>query len=398
MEKRELVIVGAGPAGLTAAIYGKRAGLDVLLLENATPGGQINNTNEIENWPGEKHSGGLELGTKIKEHAEHLKAEIRDDKVVRVEVRNGTKVVVTEKDEIEADAVILATGSSFRKLGCKGEAEKTGAGVSYCAVCDGAFFQDETIAVVGGGNVAVEEALYLTRFAKKVYIIHRREEFRADKMAVDRALSNPKIEPIWNSVVESIEGDGLVDKILVKNVKSGEISNIEVAGVFVFVGTVPNVDCLGVNSSILNQTEDGWITTNEKMESSTEGLFAAGDVREKTLRQVITAASDGAIAAMSAHSYITEQLHLENILFEPEHVFALISSSIDQRQVELQLETENYSKASGNKISFIDGYKNKRIVEKLKISALPSLVELKKGKLIRSIEPKEIAAVKFFIE
>ena len=398
MEKRELVIIGAGPAGLTAAIYGKRAGLDVLVLEKATPGGQINNTNEIENWPGTIHAGGMELAKKFREHAEHFKAEIRESIVEKIEIRNGTKIVVTDKNEVEADAIILSSGASFRKLGCKGEAEKIGAGVSFCAVCDGAFFQDEVIAVVGGGNVAVEEANYLTRFAKKVYIIHRRDEFRADKLAVEQALSNPKIQPIWNTVVESIDGDTFVEKITVRNVKNDNLQELAVAGVFIFVGTEPNVSYLGAKNSIVNQAENGWIITNEKMETSTEGIFAAGDMLDKSLRQVVTAAGDGATSAMSAHSYITEQLHIESLLFKPAHVYALITSSIDKAQVSLQVETEKYSRESGKKVSFIDGYKNKRILEKLGIKSLPALLEIKDGKLIRNIEPREIAAVKFFME
>ena len=214
MEKRELVIIGAGPAGLSSAIYGRRAGLDVLLLENGTPGGQINVTNEIENWPGVIHSSGLELGKNFRSHAEHFKPEFRDCTVKKIEIKNGSKIVITDKGEVEAEAIILATGASFRKLGCPGEAEKTGAGVSYCAVCDGAFFPDETSAVIGGGNVAVEEAGYLTRFATKVYVIHRRDEFRADKLATDQAVAKPNIQPRWNSVVQSIEGDGFVEKLV----------------------------------------------------------------------------------------------------------------------------------------------------------------------------------------
>lgn len=398
MEKRELVIIGAGPAGLSSAIYGRRAGLDVLLLENGTPGGQINVTNEIENWPGVIHSSGLELGKNFRSHAEHFKPEFRDCTVKKIEIKNGSKIVITDKGEVEAEAIILATGASFRKLGCPGEAEKTGAGVSYCAVCDGAFFQDETIAVIGGGNVAVEEAGYLTRFATKVYVIHRRDEFRADKLAIDQAMANPKIQPVWNSVVQSIEGDGFVEKLVLKNVRTEEIIDLPVAGVFVFVGTEPNISYLGENSSLIKQTRDGWIITNDKMETSVEGIFAAGDIRDKFLRQVVTATGDGAIASVAAYSYITEQLHLNSVLIDPEHVFALITSSIDQNQVKLQVDTEKYAKDSGVKISFVDGYRNKRIVEKLGLKSLPALVELRKGELIRNIEPKEVAAVKFFVE
>ena len=398
MEKRELVIIGAGPAGLTSAIYGRRAGLDVLLLEKGIPGGQINITDEIENWPGVIHSSGSELGVSFRKHAEHFKTEFRDCTVSGIEIRNGTKIVVTDKGEVEAEAIILATGASFRKLGCKGEAEFTGGGVSYCAVCDAAFFEDETIAVVGGGNVAVEEAGYLTRFASKVYIIHRRDEFRADRLAIEQALSNPKIEPIWNSVVESIEGEGLVEKLVLKNVKTGEVSDLPVAGVFIFVGTEPNVSYLGEPGSVVNQTRGGWIDTNDKMETSVEGIFAAGDIREKYLRQVVTAAGDGAVASMAAYSYITEQLHLRSVLIDPEHVYALLTSSIDQDQIDLQVEAEKYTKESGVKIALIDGYRNARIVEKLGIKELPALLELKKGEIVRSSKPENMEAVKEFVK
>ena len=398
MEKRELVIIGAGPAGLTSAIYGRRAGLDVLLLEKGIPGGQINITDEIENWPGVIHSSGSELGVSFRKHAEHFKTEFRDCTVSGIEIRNGSKIVITDKGEVEAEAIILTTGASFRKLGCKGEAEFTGGGVSYCAVCDAAFFEDETIAVVGGGNVAVEEAGYLTRFASKVYIIHRRDEFRADRLAIEQALSNPKIEPIWNSVVESIEGEGLVEKLVLKNVKTGEVSDLPVAGVFIFVGTEPNVSYLGEPGSVVNQTRGGWIDTNDKMETSVEGIFAAGDIREKYLRQVVTAAGDGAVASMAAYSYITEQLHLRSVLIDPEHVYALLTSSIDQDQIDLQVEAEKYTKESGVKIALIDGYRNARIVEKLGIKELPALLELKKGEIVRSSKPDNMEAVKEFVK
>ncbi|NLD05404.1 MAG: thioredoxin-disulfide reductase [Synergistaceae bacterium] len=398
MEKRELVIIGAGPAGLTSAMYGRRAGLDVLLLEKGIPGGQINITDEIENWPGVIHSSGSDLGLSFRKHAEHFKTEFRDCTVSGIEIRNGSKIVLTDKGEVEAEAIILATGASFRKLGCKGEAEFTGGGVSYCAVCDAAFFEDETIAVIGGGNVAVEEAGYLTRFASKVYIIHRRDEFRADRLAIEQAFSNPKIEPIWNSVVESIEGEGLVEKLVLKNVKTGEVTDLPVAGVFIFVGTEPNISYLGEQGSLVNQTRGGWIDTNDKMETSVEGIFAAGDIREKYLRQVVTAAGDGAVASMAAYSYITEQLHLRSVLIDPEHVFALLTSSIDQDQINLQVATEKYAKESGVKIALIDGYRNAKMVEKLEIKELPALIELKKGEIVRTVKPLDLETVKEFIK
>ena len=305
MEKHELVIIGAGPAGLSAAIYGKRAGLDILVLERAATGGQINNTDEIENYPGIAHATGSEIGEMLKNHALKFNVEIRMIDTSKVELHGDKKIVITKKskeiNEIEAEAIIVATGAHFKHLGCEGEAEHIGQGVSFCAVCDGAFFEDLEIAVVGGGNTAVEEAVYLTKFASKVYIIHRRDEFRADRAAAAKALANPKIQPVYSTVVEKIEGNGMVENIVLKNVKTGEISNLPVAGVFMFVGQEPNSECV---SELVKTEAGGWITTNERMETSVPGIFAAGDVRSKYLRQVITAASDGAVAAMAASSYI----------------------------------------------------------------------------------------------
>jgi thioredoxin reductase (NADPH) len=360
---------------MTAAIYGRRAGIDVLLLEKGATGGQINMTEEIENWPGVQHTTGLELGNLFRDHALKFKAEIRVAEVRKVELRNEKKIVVTDKGEIEAEAIIVATGAYFRRLGCPGEAEHIGQGVSYCAVCDAAFFENEVVAVVGGGNTAVEEGTYLTKFASKVYIIHRRDEFRADRAAIERALANPKIAPVWNSVVEKIEGAGVVENLVLKNVKTNEISNLPVAGVFMFVGQAPYDECV---RGLVKATKDGWIIVDEGMESSVEGIFAAGDVRNKHLRQVVTAASDGAIAAMSASSYITEQFHLRSTLLEPESVTAFFYSSIDPKQVRFADETEKFAKNQGKKIPIVDGYKNSRITEKLGIP-LPSLVEIRSG-------------------
>lgn len=302
MEERELVIIGGGPAGMAAAVYGRRAGLDVLVLEKGNVGGQILITSEIENYLGRKHMSGPELAASFREHAEHFGAEIRRTVVKEIVHADGANTVVTKDGEIKAKAVIVATGAQFRRLGAAGEKEFTGAGVSYCAVCDGAFYQDEIVAVIGGGNTAVEEACYLTRFASKVYIVHRRDEFRADRMACERAACNEKIVPVWESVLESVNGSDLVESITVKNVKTGELSDIEVAGVFVFVGTLPITECLG---NLCERLDGGWIKTDEHMATSVPGIFAAGDVRDTPLRQVITAASDGAIAAMTAYHYIT---------------------------------------------------------------------------------------------
>ena len=381
MEKHELVIIGAGPAGMSAAIYGRRAGLDVLVLEKAATGGQINITDEIENYPGVAHATGPELGDLLKNHALKFNTEIRMVDDSKVELRGDKKIIITHKsgqaNEIEAEAVIVATGAHFKRLGCEGEAEHIGQGVSFCAVCDGAFFEDLEVAVVGGGNTAVEEGGYLTKFASKVYIIHRRDEFRADRAAIAQALANPKIEPVYNTVVEKIEGDGMVENLVLKNVKTGEISNLAVSGVFMFVGQEPDDECV---RGLVKAERGGWIITNDHMETSIEGIFAAGDVRSKYLRQVITAAADGAVAAMAASSYINEQLHLKATLLEPEEVTAFFYSSIDESQVKLSNDVEKAAKSKGVNIPVIDGYRNARMTEKLGLAGkMPALATLKSG-------------------
>ena len=381
MEKHELVIIGAGPAGMSAAIYGRRAGLDVLVLERGATGGQINITDEIENYPGVAHATGPEIGEMLKNHALKFNTEIRMIDSSKVELRGDKKIVITTKNkevnEIEAEAIIVATGAHFRRLGCEGEAEHIGQGVSFCAVCDGAFFEDLEVAVVGGGNTAVEEGAYLTKFASKVYIIHRRDEFRADRAAIAQALANPKIQPVYNTVVEKIEGDGMVENLVLKNVKTGEISNLPVSGVFMFVGQEPDDDCV---KGLVKADKGGWIITNDHMETSVEGIFAAGDVRSKYLRQVITAAADGAVAAMAASSYINEQLHLRSTLLEPDEVKAFFYSSIDEAQVKLSNAVENFAKSKGVKVPVIDGYRNARMTEKLNLAdKMPAVATIKKG-------------------
>lgn len=305
MEHRELIILGAGPAGLTAAIYAKRAGLDAVVLEKAVAGGQITTTSDVENWPGTKQISGFDLATSFQEHAEHLGAEIRITEVTGLDITGPKKIVQTDKGPISADALVIASGARHRHLGAPGEAELTGRGVSYCAVCDGPFFRNEEVMVVGGGDTAAEEAVYLTRFVSKVYLVHRRDTLRATDLIANRALSNPKVVPVWDSVVKSINGKTGVESVTVQNVKTGAEQNIAVTGVFVFVGTLPNSEEL--KGSGVELSEAGWVCVDQgTLKTNLPGVFAAGDVRETSLRQMVTAAADGARAAMAAYAYIAD--------------------------------------------------------------------------------------------
>lgn len=303
MEHHELIILGAGPAGLTAAIYAKRSGLDTLLLEKGAVGGQVTTTSDVENWPGFKKISGFDLARSLHEHAEHFDTEIRTTEIKGVALSRETKIIFTDKGEISADAVVICTGARHRHLDVPGEAELTGRGVSYCAVCDGPFFRNEDVVVVGGGNTAVEEAEYLTRFVAKVYLVHRRDKFRADALLVKRIMANPKIEMVLESIVEKVNGKTGVESVTVKNVKTGVLTEIPVTGAFIFVGTLPNVEHL--RDTGLDMLKDGWIKADHgTLETNIPGVFVAGDVRETSLRQMVTAAADGARAAMSAYAYI----------------------------------------------------------------------------------------------
>ncbi len=303
---RDVLIVGAGPAGLAAAIYAGRSQLDTLVIDQMMPGGQLLITEEIENYPG-FYEGitGFELSEKFRQHAEKFGARIENGKPVEsVDLDGDIFVVKAGGEEFRGKTLIWAAGSTPRKLNVPGEAEFVGRGVSYCAVCDGAFFKDKTVAVVGGGDSALEEALYLTKFAKKVYLIHRRDKFRAVKIIQDRVKRNEKIEPVLNKVVVSINGKDFVESVTLKDTVTGEESVLPVDGVFIFIGNEPNVVPV---AHLVDTTEQGFIITDEEMKTKTPGLFAAGDVRHKPLKQVVTAASDGAVAAMSATKYLEEK-------------------------------------------------------------------------------------------
>ncbi|HPA60570.1 MAG TPA: thioredoxin-disulfide reductase [Clostridia bacterium] len=303
----DVLIIGAGPAGLAAALYAGRARLSTLVIEKEKDGGQIVITAEIDNYPGSlEHESGPSLVARMADQAARFGAEKVYDMVVDVHLEGEIKRLVGKKGEYLGRTVIIATGAHPRPIGCPGEKELIGKGVSYCATCDGNFFEDMEIFVVGGGDTAVEEAVYLTKFGRKVTIIHRRDELRAVKSIQEKAMNNPKIHFMWDSVVSRFHGDGLLEAMTLKNVKTGKETLIEADeedgtfGVFVFVGFIPEsqlfVDKL--------QLRNGYIVTDALMHTGIPGVFAAGDIREKSLRQVITAAADGAIAAMEANAYI----------------------------------------------------------------------------------------------
>ena len=299
----DTIIIGSGPAGMTAALYAARSNLKVALLERGIPGGQMNNTSDIENYPGYANISGPELAEKMFEPLEKLGVEHLFGYVKKIEDHGNVKKVFTEDEVFETKTVIIASGAFHRHLGVLGEEELNSRGVSYCAICDGAFFRDEDLLVVGGGDSAVEEAVFLTRFAKTVTIIHRRDELRAQKVLQDRAFANEKIRFIWGSVVKEIKGDKRVSSVIVENVKTGEISEHEFGGVFIYVGLEPVsefVKDLGITN------EAGWIVTDNHMKTAISGIYAIGDVREKNLRQVTTAVGDGAIAGQEVYKYITE--------------------------------------------------------------------------------------------
>ena len=295
----DTVIVGSGPAGLTAAIYAKRAGLETLLIEN-TPvgGGQIATTDRVDNYPGLLGINGMELGMKFREHAEKLGCGFRDGQVVKVE---PDKVTLDDGTTIDTKTVVLALGADHRQLGVPGENEFRGKGVSYCATCDGAFFRKKDLAVVGGGDVALDDAIYLSRFASRVYLIHRRDEFRGAQSLVDEASSKENVTFVMDTVVNQVDGENMVTGVETENKKTGEKSTIPVNGVFMAVGTQPNT--AGIEG-LPDTDEKGYVIAGEDCVTSIPGIFVAGDLRTKQLRQVITAAADGANAITSVQSFL----------------------------------------------------------------------------------------------
>ncbi|MCE5199345.1 MAG: thioredoxin-disulfide reductase [Armatimonadota bacterium] len=305
----DVIIVGGGPAGLTAAIYASRARLRTLLIERAFTGGQLVMCDSIENYPGFGHSSGYELSNSMHEQASKFGAETKIVEIERMELGGEEKVLhTTEGEEIRGKTVVLSLGARPRKLGVPGEVEFLGRGVSYCAVCDGAFFQGKKLAVIGGGDTAVEDSVFLTRYASSVTIVHRREKLRAQRIIQERALDNPVITVSWNSVVKGIGGQHSVEHVLLENVHTKLTQKVPVDGVFILIGTDPNTKVLGGQIKL---DEMGYIITDENMQTNIPGVFAAGDVRRKLLRQIVTACADGAIAATAAEKYIESGQHFK---------------------------------------------------------------------------------------
>ena len=296
----DIIIIGAGPAGLTSAIYGRRANKKVLVLEAKTYGGQIINTLDIENYPVEEHISGIDFATKLYNQAKNLKAEILFEKVVDINDLDSEKKVVTTKNTYKAKAVIIATGSENRKLGLSNEDELVGKGISYCATCDGNFYKKKTVAVVGGGNTALEDALYLADIAEKVYLIHRRDEFRGEESTIKLLKEKDNIEFVYNSTVTKLNANDKLESIEVTN-KDGSTSTIEVSGLFVAIGRIPENENF---AKLVNTDNAGYIIASENCHTNVEGIFVAGDNRVKEVRQLVTATSDGAVAAVEAVKYI----------------------------------------------------------------------------------------------
>lgn len=302
MDVHDLMIIGSGPAALSAAIYASRANLSPLLISGSDVGGYMALTDRVENYPGFPEGiGGFELAQLMQRQAEHFGARILMDEVTLVDLSTRPFKVKTYGGEYQASALIIATGTANRKLEVRGEEEFTGRGVSFCATCDGYFYRDQRVVVVGGGDAAVKEAVFLTKFASTVHVIHRRDRLRAERIVQDMAMSNEKIHFIWDTAVTEIMGDGGVTGVRLKNLKTGEESALDTEGVFIFVGTVPNTELF---KGQLELDEAGYIVTDERQQTSVEGVFAAGDVQERIARQIATAVGSGARAAMQAEEFI----------------------------------------------------------------------------------------------
>lgn len=407
----DVIIVGGGPAGLSAGLYAGRAKLDTLILEKAKVGGQIVTTDEIENYPGSiSDETGPKLIERMVDQINNFGVELRHEEVTGFDFSDKIKVVTTPQENYQAKSVILATGAVPRKLDCPGEKKFTGRGVSYCATCDAAFYEDLEIYVIGGGDTAVEEACYLTKFARKVYVVHRRDELRAAKSIQDKAFANDKIEFIWDSVVKEISGEeGVVDRMVLHNRKTGEDTEIladeddGIFGVFVLVGYIPETKTF---ENLITLDEGGYIDAKEDLLTNQEGVFAAGDIRGKVLRQVVTATSDGAIAAIQAEKYIEENFQEVNVVeldrknFDAEVLEAegLVLVDFWGQSCEpckaLMPHIHALEEKYGDKIKFaaLDISKGRRVAMAQGVAGLPAIYIYKDGVMIDDLRGDDATA------
>jgi len=388
MSVYDLLILGGGPAGLAAGIYGARAKLKTAILEKGAVGGMAFTTREIVNYPGFKSTTGPDLMKTMASHAKEFGAEIIKGQITEVDLAGEIKTVKTKKGiQYQARAVILAPGSQPRLLNIPGEKKLRGSGVSYCATCDAEFYEDLTVVVVGNGDAAIEEAIYITKYASKVIVIVIHDEGIVDcnKASAEKAFQNPKIEFVWNSVLAEIKGQENVETVVVKNLKTGENTEVKAEGVFIYVGMVPETEFL---KGKVDLDERGYIPTNEMMETNVDGVCAAGDARVKYLRQVVTAANDGAIAAVTVERYLAEEDDFkENVLKADKPVVLAFWSPADDASIDAVARLEQTVAESGDKVKLVkvDMSRKKRIARRYNVTATPAALLLNAGKVVRDI-------------
>ncbi|MBR6756293.1 MAG: thioredoxin-disulfide reductase [Peptococcaceae bacterium] len=391
-ELYDLIIIGGGPAGLSAGVYGGRAKLKTLLLEKGPLGGRAFTTREIVNYPGYNNSTGPELTKAMADHAQDFGVEVKKEEVKSVDFTGDIKTVYTKKNEYQAKAVIIATGTEARVLGIPGERELAGQGVAYCATCDAEFFQDQEVVVVGSGDQAIEEGMFIAKFASKITVIVLHDEGILDcnKQAAEKAFAHPKMNFIWNSVLDSIVGEDEVTGVKVKNMKTGEITDLECQGVFFFVGMVPGTNCV---KGQVELDQRGWLNTNDRMETSVEGVYAVGDVRNKYLRQVSTAIGDGAIAATAAERYIEEQKDFQESIVESEKPVLMGFWTPEYGDsLEKMGKVDEANRENGDKYKFVEvditrkkGWAKKFGIE-VSAEKTARVIELQAGKLVRELD------------
>ena len=397
MKEYDLLIIGGGPAGLAAGVYGARAKLKTAILEKGAVGGLAFTTREIVNYPGFKATTGPDLMKSMADHAKEFGAEIIKEQVLDIDLSKEMKTITTKKgNKYAARAVILAPGSQPRLLNIPGERRLRGSGVSYCATCDADFYQDLTVVIVGNGDAAIEEAVYITKYASKVIVIVIHDEGIVDcnKASAEKAFRNEKIEFVWNSVLTEIKGEEAVEGVVVKNLKTGNLTDLKTEGVFIYVGMIPET---GLFKDKVDLDARGYIAANELMETSVDGVYAAGDARIKHLRQVVTAASDGAIAAVNAEKYLLEEDDFkDNVQNAKKPVVLAFWSPMDENSIGALANLEQAVAESKNKVSLVkvDISRKKRIAQRYSVTNIPAALLLENGTVIRDLS-EDLSVVAF---